>query len=426
MQKNESHHDANQASTSGLAAFGYADFRWFFFTRFVSSFAMMMVAVGVGWQVYDIARQSYGIKESAFYIGMVGLAQFISLAIFSLIGGYASDRYDRRWVARGALLIEIISIALLFWLSLNHTRSIWAIVLSVGLVGVGRAFIAPSMQALAPSLVPTNIFPSAIAWNSIAWQIAAVGGPALCGYLISGGMAIVYGSCLALMCVAFIMLLFIKAPAESHRIRLTTQPLRSIIDGLAYLRTNKLVFGAISLDLFAVLLGSATAMLPVYARDILHGLGHLRAAPACGAALVALCFALRPLRRHAGAWMFASVGIYGLSTIGFGVSHNFHISMLCLMILGASDMVSVYVRSSLVQINTPDDKRGRVSSVSTLFISASNELGEFQSGFSARFLGVTESVIIGGVAAIIVTLIWTKCYPQLRYVDTLLPDNPKV
>ncbi len=422
---------ANQTiSQSGLAAFQYADFRYFFLTKFLGSFASMMVSVGVGWQVYDIARQSYGIKESAFYIGMVGLVQFLALAFFSLVAGYASDRYDRRWVARGALLIEILSIGLLLWLSLHDSRNLWAIVLSAGLVGVGRAFLAPSMQAMAPSLVPLNILPSAIAWNSTAWQIAAVGGPALCGYLIIGGMKHVYAICLLVLVAAIFMSMFIKAPAERDRVRLTTQPLRSILDGFAYLRTNKLVFGAISLDLFAVLLGSATAMLPVFARDILHvgadGLGHLRAAPAFGAALVALSFAIRPLRRHAGPWMFGSVGVFGLATICFGLSHDFWVSMFCLIILGASDMVSVYVRSSLIQINTPDDKRGRVSSVSTLFISASNELGEFQSGFAARFLGVTESVVIGGIAAVVVTLLWAKWYPQLRHADQLVPEEPKV
>jgi MFS family permease len=418
-----------RASTSGLAAFAYSDFRLFFLTKFLGSFAMMMVAVAVGWQVYDIARLSYGIRESAFYIGMVGLVQFLALAICSLLAGYVCDRYDRRLVARGALLIEIVSIALLLWLSWHGTRNLWAIVMSAGLLGVGRAFMAPSMQALAPSLVPTQILPSAIAWNSIAWQTASVAGPALCGYLIIGGMTKVYGLCLLLIIVALVISMFIKAPAEKQRARLESQPLRSIIDGLAYLRTNKLVFGAISLDLFAVLLGSATAMLPVFARDILHvgadGLGHLRAAPALGAALVALGLAIRPLQRKTGAWMFASVGIFGLATIAFGLSRNYQLSLLCLMILGASDMISVYVRSTLVQINTPDDKRGRVASVSTLFISATNELGEFQSGFAARWLGAVESVVIGGIAAVMITLLWAKYYPELRNVDRLVPDEPK-
>ncbi len=414
---------------SGLAAFGYADFRYFFLTKFLGSFAAMMVAVAVGWQVYDIARLSYGIRESAFYIGMVGLVQFAAVAICSLIGGYVSDRFDRRWVARIALIIEIMSIGLLLWLSINASRDLWAIVFSAGLVGVGRAFMAPSMQAIAPSLVPRTMLPSAIAWNSIAWQVAAVGGPALCGYLIGGGMTLVYGICLGCMIAALGASLFIKAPAEDTRVRLDTQPLRSILDGLAYIRTNKLVFGAISLDLFAVLLGSATAMLPVFARDILHvgadGLGHMRAAPALGAAMVALLLALRPLQRQTGAWMFVSVGVFGLATIAFGLSRNYQMSLLCLVILGAADMISVYVRSSLIQIYTPDDKRGRVASVSTLFISASNELGEFQSGFAARWIGVVESVVIGGVAAVVITLLWARWFPSLRHVDRLVPDDIK-
>jgi MFS family permease len=418
----------SRKSGSGMAAFAIADFRFFFLTKFLSTFASMMVAVAVGWQVYDIARLSYGIKESAFYIGMVGLVQFGAVALCSLIGGYASDRFDRRLVARIALLIEIVSIGLLLWLSIHHSQNLWAIVFSAGLVGVGRAFMAPSMQAMAPSLVPVHILPSAIAWNSIAWQVAAVGGPALCGYLIGAGMTTVYSVCLGFMIAALLASFFIKAPAETIRVRLSTQPLRSILDGLAYIKSNKLVFGAISLDLFAVLLGSATAMLPVYARDILNvgpdGLGHLRAAPALGAALVALVLALRPLQRQTGAWMFASVGVFGLATVAFGLSRDYTFSLVCLVILGAADMVSVYVRSSLIQIYTPDDKRGRVASVSTLFISASNELGEFQSGFAARWLGVVESVVIGGIAAVVVTLLWANWFPGLRKVDRLVPDEP--
>jgi MFS family permease len=419
----------DRTSAAGVAAFAFADFRFFFLTKFLGSFAAMMVAVAVGWQVYDIARQSYGIQESAFYIGMVGLVQFAAVAVCSLVGGYASDRFDRRLVARAALLTEIISIALLLWLSAQDSRNLWAIVFSAALVGVGRAFMAPSMQAIAPSLVPLKILPSAIAWNSIAWQVAAVGGPALCGYLIGAGMTVVYSLCLAFMVAALLASFFIRAPAEDTRVRLSTQPLRSILDGLAYIRSNKLVFGAISLDLFAVLLGSATAMLPVYARDILHvgshGLGHMRAAPALGAALVALVLALRPLQRQTGAWMFASVGVFGLATIAFALSREYRLTLLCLVVLGAADMVSVYVRSSLIQIYTPDDKRGRVASVSTLFISASNELGEFQSGFAARWLGVVESVVIGGIAAVVVTLLWAGWFPGLRHVDRLVPDDAK-
>ncbi|MEX6725334.1 MFS transporter [Parapedomonas caeni] len=409
------------------SAFGYRDFRLFWFSRLTGSLAVNMTAVAVGWQVYEIARQSHSIKEASLYLGLIGLVQFVTLAGCSLVAGYISDRFDRRWIARGALSVDLLSIGLLFAHARWGDQSLLPIFMAASLLGIGRAFMAPSMQALAPNLVPVTILPSAIAWNSIAWQIAAIGGPAACGYLIAGGAAWVYGTCLALLTVSLTCISFIRPVAQTPRT--AGRPLRAILDGLSYIRTNRMVLGAISLDLFAVLLGGATAMLPVYARDILavgpEGLGNLRAAPAVGAALVALVLTRFTLRNRVGLWMFACVGVYGLATAIFGLSTSYTLSLAMLGVLGAADMISVYVRSSLIQIHTPDDMRGRVASVSTLFISASNELGEFQSGIVARLIGAVPAVVVGGVGAIVVTVLWAMWFPELRKANRLATESSR-
>lgn len=413
--------DATLPPSNQLSAFAYRDFRLFWAAKLFGTFAGMMTVVAIGWQVYDTARLTYTIEQAALFLGMIGLVQFAAVAGCSLVAGYVSDRLDRRWIARAALGLEALCIALLATHARSEDVALWPIFVAAALLGVGRAFMAPALQALAPNLVPRAILSSAIAWNSIAWQVAAVGGPALCGYLIGGGAALVYYVCCGLIGIA-LLLMFAIRPVPRLPV-LTQSPLRSIVDGLAYIRTNKIVLGAISLDLFAVLLGSAIPMLPVYARDILHvgpeGLGHLRAAPAVGAALIALVLTRFPIRRAVGAWMFTGVGIYAVFTVIFGLSTHYSLSLVALAVLGAADMVSVYVRSSLIQIHTPDAMRGRVASVSTIFISASNELGEFESGVAARFLGAVPSVVVGGVGALIVTLLWVKWFPELRTADRL-------
>ena len=410
---------------TGLDALRIADFRFYFATRLCVALMSSMTAVGVGWQVYDLARQNHSVERSAFYVGMVGLTHFLAVAATSLVAGDAADRHDRRKVIRWALLGEALALALLLAITLAGTRSVWLLILVAGLAGVGRATLGPAMQALAPSLVPAAVLPSAIAISSMAWQGAAVIGPALCGVLIARNIALVYGTGLVLALLALLLSLFIAAPREDDRRRLAGHPLRAVREGLVFIRSHKMVLGAISLDLFAVLLGSATAMLPVYARDILmvgpEGLGWLRAAPAVGAAAVAVLLALRPLQRRTGPAMFVCVGVFGMATILFGLSRSFPLSLACLALLGAADLVSVYVRVSLIQIYTPDAMRGRVSSVSTMFISASNELGEFQSGLAASLIGAVPSVVFGGAGALLVTLLWARWFPELRRIDRLVP-----
>lgn len=408
-------------------AFGYRDYRFFWATRFLGSFSSLMTVVGVGWLVYEIARRTHSIKEASLYLGLIGLVQFVALAGCTLFAGYIADRVDRRWVARGALTVEIIAALWLFGYTLSGMESLWPIFVSAALMGVGRAFMGPSLQALAPNLVPREMLPSAIAWNSIAWQTAAVGGPAACGYLMALGPQWVFGTCLAMLCLALLCMFCIRPVART--IAPKARPWKSIIEGLRYIRTNPILLGAISLDLFAVLLSSAIAMLPVYARDVLmvgpEGLGNLRAAPAVGAALVAFVLTRGWLRHNVGLWMFGCVGLFGVCIIIFGLSRTFSLSLAALAVMGAADMISVYVRQSLLQLYTPDDMRGRVSSVGTLFVSASNELGEFYAGLVARLLGAVPAVIVGGFATILVTAIWAWAFPELRKANKLVPPEPE-
>lgn len=402
-------------------AFAYRDYRFFFVTKLLNSLATVMVAVGIGWQVYSLARRTGSIEQASLALGLVGLVEFLAVAIFSLIAGYVSDRIDRRWIMRAALAFLVITVALLWLYTHSGALRLWPVFAIGGLIGIGRAFMAPSTSSLAPNLVKRNALHSAIAWNSVSWQVAAIAGPALCGQLIVLGLTTVYGIAVILFAAALCTAQFIRPVALP--IPSAEKPIASIKAGLRYIRSSPVVLGAISLDLFAVILGGATAMLPAYAKDILHvgavGFGQLRAAPAVGASLVALILAFKPLRHKVGLWMFACVGIYGLATMVFGVSRYFPMSLAALAVLGAADMVSVFIRQSLVQIHTPDAMRGRVSSVSTVFISASNELGEFQSGMAARFLGAMPSVVVGGAGAIIVTVLWALWFADLRKADTL-------
>ena len=418
-------HDAPETGNQPKTAFGFRDFRFFWAARFLGSFSSLMTVVGIGWLVYEIARRSHSIKEASLYLGLVGLVQFVALAGCTLFAGYISDRVDRRWVARAALVVEIISATWLFTHTLTGIDSLWPIFVSATLLGVGRAFMGPALQALAPNLVPRPLLPSAIAWNSIAWQTAAVGGPAACGYLMALGPEWVFGTCLVMLCLSLGCMFFIRPVPRN--IAPKTRPWNSIVAGLKYIRTNPILLGAISLDLFAVLLSTAIAMLPVYARDVLmvgpEGLGNLRAAPAVGAALVALVLTRGWLRRNVGLWMFGCVGLFGLCIIVFGLSKSFPLSLAALAVMGAADMVSVYVRQSLLQLYTPDDMRGRVASVSTLFISASNELGEFYGGLMARLMGAVPAVVVGGIATILVTGLWAWAFPELRKANKLVPPE---
>jgi MFS family permease len=415
--------------TSATSPFHYRDYRFFWAARLTSTIASTMLVVVVGIHVYDIARASgMSIKEASFWLGMVGLAQFLPLFLLTLVAGYVADRIDRRWIVRASLALEMLcaaALAVLVWTDAMTLAPLFAVAVALG---IGRAFAGPALSSFAPNLVPPPLLPSAIALNSIAWQAGAVAGPLLGGAAYAISTALPYEASAILFALGVAAMMVIRPiplgnAGDSH-------PLRAVIEGIAYVRNNKIVLGAITLDLFAVLLGGATAMLPVYARDVLHvgseGLGALRAAPAVGAAVTAFILARHPLRRHVGVKMFASVAIFGLATLVFGMSEVMWLSLTSLVILGAADMISVYVRSSLIQLHTPDAMRGRVSAVSGLFISASNELGEFRAGLAGAAVGPILAVAGGGALAVVVTGICAWAFPSLRRADRFVAPDAQI
>ncbi|GAA3892722.1 MFS transporter [Sphingomonas limnosediminicola] len=400
-------------------------YRYFWLARLMTTIAQMAMVIVIGWQVYDIARETMGIREAAFRLGLIGLVQFVPLFVLTPISGWTADRLDRRHIARAVVSLELFCAAILFAATYGGFISLPILFGVAALLGVARAFAGPALGALAPNLVPREILPQAIALSSAAWQTGAIAGPALGGILYDVTPRLPYGLSAALFALS-VLCLFTIPPIPRTPLR-PGSPFDQMADGLAYVRRNKLVLGAITLDLFAVLLGGVTAMLPVYARDILHvgpdGLGPLRAAPAAGATLTAILFSIRPLKTNVGVKMLAAVVVFGAATALFGLSHSFPLSLACLAVLGAADMFSVYIRQSLIQLHTPDEMRGRVAAVSTLAISASNELGETRSGFTAALLGPVAATVAGGIAAIAVTLLWAGLFPQLRRATTFeLPD----
>lgn len=415
------------AMSSAASPFGIVDFRYYWVARLASTLAQMAMVIVIGWQVYDIARLTMGTKDAALQLGIVGLVQFIPLFALTLVTGWTADRLDRRFIARASIGLEIFCAGMLAWLAWIGSTSLPALFAVAALLGVARAFAAPALSALAPNLVPREILPKAIALSQIAWQSGAIAGPAAGGYLYAVSPTTPYAVSACLFSIS-LFCMFMIGPINRSAIEGTRNPWAQMVDGLRYVRRNRLVLGAISLDLFAVLLGGATAMLPIYARDILRagpeGLGHLRAAPAIGATLTAIWFSFRPLKRNVGVKMLAAVAVFGAATVGFGLSRNMALSLGCLSLLGAADMFSVYVRQSLIQLYTPDAMRGRVGAVSTLFISASNELGEAESGFLAALVGPVVAVVAGGAGAIAVTLLWAKWFPELRLARSFEPPEP--
>ncbi|MBC7520423.1 MAG: MFS transporter [Sandarakinorhabdus sp.] len=396
-----------------------ANFRYYWAARFMLTVGSMMMVIVIGWQVYDIARQTMAPRDAAFLLGMIGLVQFLPLFGLALCVGVIADRVDRRYIARAAVLVQFGCASVLAVLSLREMITLEALFIIAFVLGIARAFGGPSLSALAPTLVPRDILPAAIALNSISWQAGAIAGPPLGAFLYAANPVSPYLAA-TVMFAATLAALFMIGPVPRPAPS-TMSPWRSLVEGLGYVRNNRVVLGAISLDLFAVLLGGATAMLPIYARDVLHvgveGLAPLRAAPAAGAAVTALVLAFRPLSRRVGPVMFVCVGLFGLSTIVFGLSTDMRVSLVALAVLGAADMVSMYVRASLIQLHTPDAMRGRVSSVSMVFISASNELGEFESGLTANWFGPVEAVVAGGVGAVLVTIAWAWGFPELWRAD---------
>lgn len=404
------------------------DYRRFWLARFLAVIAVNSVVVLVGYQVYDVARSAYGMtrSEAAFQLGLLGLVQFIPFFLLTPVAGLAADRLDRRHVAAAATLADCIIAAALALFTLKEQLSLPLLFGLAACHGAVRVFSGPSMSAIVPNVVPASMLPRAIALSSSAWQVGAVSGPAAAGLIFGIHPALPYAIAAALLLVTTSLLLRIRPIRAVHEGE-PAHPLRQITDGLRYTWNDRFLLGCITLDLFAVLLAGATAMLPVYARDILQvgpeGLGLMRGAPALGAAAVALWLSFRPIERNVGVKMLWAVVVFGIATIAFGVSRNFALSLGMLVLLGSADMVSVFIRNSLVQLNTPDDMRGRVSSLSGLAISASNELGEMQSGVAAALLGATGAVVFGGAGAIVITGIWAWLFPELRWATAFEPQQ---
>jgi len=398
------------------------DYMVYLTTRALGVLGTVAQSVTMGWQVYDLARAERGIAESALYVGFLGLATFVPLFFLALPAGVVADRYERKTILAACFAAEAICAGALVGAAVFGILSVPVLIGIAFAFGIARAFRAPAGVALAPMLVPTSLLPRAIAWNSLVFQISRISGPALAGFLVGQwSSAHSYGVSLVLYMAPIIGLGFISRSTKPKS--KGGSRLEQVKEGLDYIWNHKIVFGAISLDLVAVLLGGATALLPVFARDILQvgpeGFGLLRSAPAVGAAAVALVLATRPLRSRAGFAMFAGVAVFGLATVVFGLSKSFWLSMVALATLGGADMVSVYVRQTLIQIVTPDPMRGRVAAVSFLFIGASNELGEFESGVTARLFGPVLAAVLGGVASLFVTGLWAGLFPTLRKVDRL-------
>ncbi len=406
--------------------FSFRDYRLFWVSRFAAVAATMAMVVVVAAQTYLIARREYGMSEAeaAFMIGLLGLAQFLPLLLLTPVAGWVADRFDRRWVA---CLANMLDLGVCVVLALANMADLLSLELLFGMAaahGAARVFIGPAMSAIVPNIIPAEVLPRAIAFNSIAWQSASVIGPAVGGLLLGQSGELPYWFGVALLLIATLALAAVKPfpkPPQS-----TSHPLRQMADGARFVWHERFLLGCITLDLFAVLLGGATAMLPAFAYDVLHvgdeGLGLMRAAPAAGAALVALWLGFKPLARNVGAKMLWAVAVFGAATLFFALSRSFALSLTLLALLGAADMISVFIRSTLVQLNTPDAMRGRVSAISGLAISASNELGEMQSGLAAAMLGAVGAVFAGGVGAIIVTGLWAWIYPELRNAKTFAPQ----
>lgn len=390
-------------------------FMAFFASRIATTMAIQMMMVAVGYQMYDITH-------SAWDLGMVGLLQFLPALLLTLVVGQVADSFDRRRIMGVCYVAQAIVGVLLVWASLGGWVGREVIFAASVALGTARAFQLPTQQAVPPMLVEESILPQALAFNSGGMQFAIISGPAIGGFVYVGGPYAVYAVCTVLFAFGALFLTRVSYLRQPTR---TREPVswHTLFAGVRYMRQNKTVLGATTLDLFAVLLGGATALLPIYARDILHtgtwGLGFLRAAPAVGALLTSIWLARHPIQRRTGKVMFGAVALYGVSTIIFGLSTNFLLSFVMLAISGVGDMISVVIRQSLVQLETPDEMRGRVSAVAAIFIGASNQLGEFESGVMAAAFGAVSSVTIGGIGTLAVVALWMKFFPQLTQRDRL-------
>ncbi|XXX78052.1 MFS transporter [Sorangium sp. So ce134] len=402
--------------SSPFAAFESRDFRAYAAARLLATMAYQMQSVAVGFQIYDLTRDPLA-------LGYVGLAQFLPIAGLSLASGHAADRFDRRGILLLCYLTSSLAALALFFLARSPSPNVSAIYAVLVLLGTVRAFQGPAGSSLLPSLVPATHFQNAATWQSTLWQVGAIGGPSLGGLLygVWKAAAPVYLTASLALAAASAGLLAVRA--RTGRMEKKPPSLATALAGLRYVYRKKVLLASISLDFVAVFLGGAVALLPIFATDVLHvgpqGFGLLRAAPAVGAGLMAVLLAFRPIRRHAGTKMLLCVGMFGLATVVFGLSRSFVLSLVALTVIGAADMVSVVVRMTLEQLATPPEMRGRVSAVNMVFVGASNELGELESGTLARLIGTVPTAVVGGLGTIAVVLLWGWLFPELRAVDRL-------
>ena len=405
----------------GLRPPGDVAFTRYWIAETLLALGQEIFMVAVGWQIYDLTG-------SALALGLIGLAQFLPQCLLALVAGHVADSFDRRRITTVCQIVKFSATATLALTSLTGALGSTLIYACTAAFGASHTFQQPALRALMPTLVERSILPQCIAWNSGVRKAAIIAGPALGGLIYLIGPVPAYAaSALCFLCAG----IFLAGIQLAHAALPAREPmtLQSLFGGIAFIRSRRVILGAISLDLFAVLLGGATALLPVYARDILHagptGLGLLRAAPALGAVLISLVLVRLPLDRHVGRLMFASVAVFGAATVVFGLSEIFPLSFAALMVLGAADMVSVVIRTSLVQLQTPDGMRGRVAAVSSIFTGTSNHLGQFESGAVAALFGTEASVVIGGAGTLLVAALWIKWFPALWQVDRLVaPEEP--
>lgn len=420
------------SSDSPASPLAIVDYRRFWTARFASVFAASGMVVVLGYQLYDLARDHYGmsIRAAALQLGVLGLVQFLPQVLLTPIAGVVADRFDRRTITALATFADAGLAIVLTLITLRHALTLPLLFALAALHGSARAFVGPAQSSIAPNIVPSPLMPRAIAISAMAWQIGAVAGPALAGVAFGLDPALPYALAAALLLLAGMASARIR-PVPPPPGNARAHPLRLMADGLVHVWRDRFLFGCVTLDLFAVLLGGATALLPVYARDILTwngqpvgatGLGLMRAMPSLGAAAVGLVLAKRPIAHDVGARMLQAVALYGAATAAFAVSRAFALSLAMLALLGAADMVSVFIRNTLIQLHTPDAMRGRVSAISGLAVSASNELGEMESGLAAALLGATGAVVFGGLGALAVTLVWTFAFPELRRVRRFAGD----
>jgi MFS family permease len=387
----------------------YPGFVRFLSARLLASVAVQMQTVAVGWQIYEITGDPLD-------LGLIGLSQFLPFVMLVLPAGHVADRHNRALILALCIALELLCALALLAFTLAGLAVAWPVFAVMVVFGTARAFSMPAGQAIMPNLVPPSLFSRGVAVNSSTWQLSTIVGPAIGGLVYLLGPETVYGTVAALLAAAVVLIAGVRTrpPARPSE----PDSWHTLLEGLRYVWRKKVILGAVSLDLFAVLFGGATALLPAYASDILHvgpdGFGWLRAAPGIGAAIVALWISWRPIARHVGANMFAGVAVFGLATVVFGLSESFLVSLAALAILGAADMVSVYIRHMLVQLETPDSIRGRVSAVNAVFIGASNELGEFESGLTAAWWGLKPAVVVGGIASVAIAGLWMRWFPGLR------------